>query len=192
MGKRKPRRRAPTRPPAPKLDSEFDCPFCASLKSVQVQIKKRELIAQLHCRMCNVDYQTSVGPLDEPVDVFSLWIDSCEEVNSPHKSSTSLFIPQREVSRPLKEAASYNSSATSQQKKKRRLDDDADAAEEDVYEDPPEEEEEEEFEEVVPEEDEAEDADEVEIDNYTEEREPEAAAPTKRKLTKAWDADDDA
>eukprot|EP01057_Protomagalhaensia_wolfi_P002881 Protomagalhaensia_wolfi_Nauph_80__2880@NODE_2976_length_928_cov_815_245219_g2333_i0_p1_GENE_NODE_2976_length_928_cov_815_245219_g2333_i0NODE_2976_length_928_cov_815_245219_g2333_i0_p1_ORF_typecomplete_len182_score52_12Elf1/PF05129_13/1_3e23Rubredoxin/PF00301_20/0_28Rubredoxin/PF00301_20/4_NODE_2976_length_928_cov_815_245219_g2333_i0363908 len=83
MGKREPRRRAPIKAPLPKLDSEFDCPFCAALKSVQVQIKKRELIAQLQCRACLVEYQTAVGPLDEPVDVFSLWIDSCEEVNSP-------------------------------------------------------------------------------------------------------------
>eukprot|EP01055_Gregarina_sp_Pseudo9_P005376 Gregarina_sp_Pseudo_9__5375@NODE_64_length_4638_cov_86_865188_g59_i0_p4_GENE_NODE_64_length_4638_cov_86_865188_g59_i0NODE_64_length_4638_cov_86_865188_g59_i0_p4_ORF_typecomplete_len198_score61_56Elf1/PF05129_13/7_2e25Rubredoxin/PF00301_20/1_5Rubredoxin/PF00301_20/59Dynactin_p62/PF05502_13/0_096_NODE_64_length_4638_cov_86_865188_g59_i0337930 len=195
MGKRKPRRRAPTRAPAPKLDSEFDCPFCAALKSVQVQIKKRELIAQLHCRACNVDYQTSVGPLDEPVDVFSLWIDSCEEVNSPHKSGASLFIPQREVSRPLKEAATAPANAAHHQTKKRRLEDESALPnEEDGL---PPEEEEEEFEEVVPEEEEFEEEaeeeagdDEIEIDNYQEEET--AAAPAgKRKLTKRWDADDD-
>lgn len=28
-------------------------------------------------------YGTQISPLDEPVDVFSLWIDACEEVNAP-------------------------------------------------------------------------------------------------------------
>eukprot|EP01054_Gregarina_sp_Poly1_P002611 Gregarina_sp_Poly_1__2610@NODE_1709_length_3503_cov_129_177532_g1119_i0_p2_GENE_NODE_1709_length_3503_cov_129_177532_g1119_i0NODE_1709_length_3503_cov_129_177532_g1119_i0_p2_ORF_typecomplete_len192_score51_01Elf1/PF05129_13/9_7e25Rubredoxin/PF00301_20/1_4Rubredoxin/PF00301_20/1_5e02Rubredoxin/PF00301_20/2_5e03_NODE_1709_length_3503_cov_129_177532_g1119_i027113286 len=190
MGKRKPRRRAPTRAPAPKLDSEFDCPFCAALKSVQVQIKKRELVAQLHCRACNVDYQTGVGPLDEPVDVFSLWIDSCEEVNMPNKGHANTFIPQREVSR--------REPAVSHHSKKRRVGEEDEGG--DVYDLP--EEEEEEVEEEATDEHHAEEelGDEIEFENFDDDEGSAAAGietivpdagPSKRKLTKRWNADDD-
>lgn len=37
--------------------------------------------------MCNISYETDCSPVDEPIDVFSNWIDSCDAVNAPAHAS---------------------------------------------------------------------------------------------------------
>lgn len=68
-------------PPKPKLDKVFDCPFCAHGNCVEVKMNRQEKVGQLKCRICNVDYTKRIEYLDEPVDVYSDWIDQCERVD---------------------------------------------------------------------------------------------------------------
>ncbi len=35
----------------------------------------------IRCRVCDASYQTYVTALSEPVDVYSQWIDACEDAN---------------------------------------------------------------------------------------------------------------
>ena len=36
----------------------------------------------VNCTVCNVSYSTKIGKLSEEIDVYSEWIDQCEEVNA--------------------------------------------------------------------------------------------------------------
>jgi len=63
----------------PKLDTQFDCPFCNSAKCIEVKMSRPEQLGQLKCRVCNVQYQTRINYLNEAVDVYSEWIDEAAE-----------------------------------------------------------------------------------------------------------------
>ena len=65
----------------PKLDKAFNCPYCSHQKAVEVKIDRRGAVANLACRVCSVDYQMRVQPLDHPVDVYAEWIDQVEILN---------------------------------------------------------------------------------------------------------------
>ncbi|CAD7935166.1 unnamed protein product [Amoebophrya sp. A25] len=78
MGRRR-RRAAVVAKAKPKLDTQFDCPYCNSSKSVEVKMSRPESLGQLKCRVCNVSYQTRINYLNEPVDVYSEWIDESAE-----------------------------------------------------------------------------------------------------------------
>ena len=67
--------------PKPKLDKVFDCPFCNFTKTVEVDFKRREGIANISCRVCAAAWRTGIGSLSEPIDVYSDWIDECERNN---------------------------------------------------------------------------------------------------------------
>ncbi|CAD7924426.1 unnamed protein product [Amoebophrya sp. A120] len=79
MGRRA-RRAAKQAKPRPKLDTQFDCPFCNSAKSVEVKMSRPETLGQLKCRVCGVGYQTRINYLMEPVDVYSEWIDEAAQI----------------------------------------------------------------------------------------------------------------
>merc|ERR1712194_39797 len=78
MGKR---RKAAAKPAAkkPKLDTEFDCPYCGNNKCVEVKMNRPDQLGELKCRVCGVSYQTRVNYLNEPVDVYAEWIDAAAE-----------------------------------------------------------------------------------------------------------------
>ncbi|OII78119.1 hypothetical protein cand_035460 [Cryptosporidium andersoni] len=82
MGKRKAKKVEIKKKPIPKLDREFNCPFCNNSKTVGVKMDHKGGLGHLSCRVCNVEYTTRINRLDEAVDVFSQWIDKCYEVNS--------------------------------------------------------------------------------------------------------------
>ncbi|ORE12725.1 hypothetical protein BCV71DRAFT_190552, partial [Rhizopus microsporus] len=66
-GKRKTKRK-PQKKLKAKLDTTFNCLFCNHENSVD----------------CKIDHANKLGHLnylDEPVDVYSAWIDACEDVN---------------------------------------------------------------------------------------------------------------
>jgi len=42
-------------------------------------MSRPEQLGQLKCRVCNVQYQTRINYLNEPVDVYSEWIDEAAE-----------------------------------------------------------------------------------------------------------------
>ncbi|OMJ07119.1 Transcription elongation factor 1-like protein [Smittium culicis] len=68
MGKRKSTAKLVKRA-KPKLDTTFDCLFCNHEKSVTVQMSKEHKIG-------NLSY------LSGPIDVYSEWIDACEEAKN--------------------------------------------------------------------------------------------------------------
>ncbi|KAI9281194.1 hypothetical protein BY458DRAFT_429973, partial [Sporodiniella umbellata] len=70
-GKRKTKRK-PQRKLKEKLDTQFNCVFCNHENSVD-------------CKIDNTNKLGHLNYLDEPVDVYSAWIDACEDVNKKKK-----------------------------------------------------------------------------------------------------------
>jgi transcription elongation factor Elf1 len=83
MGKRKSRTSKSMAAPKkqPKLDTEFTCPFCNHAKAVGCDIDRKEWIARAACCVCSASYFTGAHALTEAVDVYSEWIDACEDAN---------------------------------------------------------------------------------------------------------------
>ncbi|CCG84393.1 protein of unknown function [Taphrina deformans PYCC 5710] len=63
-----------------KLDTAFDCLFCNHEKSVAVKIDKKSSIGDLRCKICGQNHQCRTDALSQPIDVYSDWIDACDEV----------------------------------------------------------------------------------------------------------------
>ncbi|ORY92327.1 hypothetical protein BCR43DRAFT_446078, partial [Syncephalastrum racemosum] len=97
-GKRKVKRQ-PQRKLKEKLDSQFNCLFCNHEKAIE----------------CKIDHANKVGHLnylDEPVDVYSAWIDACEDVNYA-KRQTRLKDQAREREREERRVSSSNGAPAS-------------------------------------------------------------------------------
>ncbi|XBW35728.1 hypothetical protein QEN19_001298 [Hanseniaspora menglaensis] len=72
-----------------RLDTSFDCPFCNHNQCIVVSLDKRiNMIGSLHCNKCNVNFESKVNVLSEPVDVYTDWIDAVEAVNDPKNKNT--------------------------------------------------------------------------------------------------------
>ncbi|CEJ03122.1 hypothetical protein G6F70_008640 [Rhizopus microsporus] len=80
MGKRKTKRK-PQKKLKAKLDTTFNCLFCNHENSVDCKIDHANKLGHLNCKVCAVNWQCPITYLDEPVDVYSAWIDACEDVN---------------------------------------------------------------------------------------------------------------
>jgi transcription elongation factor Elf1 len=39
-------------------------------------------VGKISCRVCLEDFQAAITTLSEPVDVYSDWIDACEQANT--------------------------------------------------------------------------------------------------------------
>ncbi|PAN25610.1 hypothetical protein PAHAL_4G313600 [Panicum hallii] len=74
MGKRK--SRTSKSMAAPKLGTEFTCPFCGHPDAVECRIHRKDRFAE-----ARDSYGTSANALTEPVDVYSEWIDACVDAN---------------------------------------------------------------------------------------------------------------
>ncbi|EPQ31740.1 uncharacterized protein PFL1_01072 [Pseudozyma flocculosa PF-1] len=81
MGKRKGSTRKPTgaKKSAP-LDTVFTCLFCNHEKAVLCKIDDKARIGYLNCKICGQKFSTDTDPLTQPIDIYSLWIDACEDV----------------------------------------------------------------------------------------------------------------
>ncbi|KIW75503.1 hypothetical protein Z517_10244 [Fonsecaea pedrosoi CBS 271.37] len=81
MGKRK---KSSSKPQGPKkrepLASTFTCLFCNHEKAIQVKLDKKAGVGNLHCKVCGQRFQTGINYLSAAVDVYSDWIDACEDV----------------------------------------------------------------------------------------------------------------
>ncbi|KAJ1821509.1 hypothetical protein GGH91_001000 [Coemansia sp. RSA 2671] len=78
MGKRKSSRKV-AKKEQPKLDTTFACLFCSHEKSVSVAMNRKIGIGSLKCKVCSATYQAALNPLSDAIDVYSEWIDACEE-----------------------------------------------------------------------------------------------------------------
>jgi len=81
MGKRKKSSRKPQGPKKREpLAITFTCLFCNHEKAIQVKLDKKAGVGQLHCKVCGQRFQTGINYLSAAVDVYSDWIDACENV----------------------------------------------------------------------------------------------------------------
>jgi transcription elongation factor Elf1 len=61
----------------------FDCPFCNHSKTVECRIDSKINMGEIKCRVCDANFQTQTNFLTEAIDIYSEWIDACEEANAP-------------------------------------------------------------------------------------------------------------
>ncbi|CAI5755760.1 unnamed protein product [Candida verbasci] len=80
MGKRKSSARKPAKKIKQTLDTTFTCLFCNHEKSVICSLDKKNFLGELHCKICGQSFQTSINALSQPVDIYSDWIDACEDL----------------------------------------------------------------------------------------------------------------
>ncbi|WFD48663.1 AAA ATPase Elf1 [Malassezia furfur] len=82
MGKRKKSTRQPGagRTKTPPLDTVFTCLFCNHDKAVSCKIDDKARIGYLSCKICGQKFSTDTDTLSQPIDVYSQWIDACEDV----------------------------------------------------------------------------------------------------------------
>ncbi|CAO3650221.1 unnamed protein product [Cunninghamella blakesleeana] len=88
MGKRKSKRK-PMKKLKQKLDTQFNCLFCNHENAIECKLDSSNKVGHLTCKICDISWQCSITYLDEPVDVYSAWIDACEEVNKNKKAVAS-------------------------------------------------------------------------------------------------------
>lgn len=81
MGKRK-SSKPPPKKAASKLDTSFNCPFCNSNKSVHCTLDLDMMIGTVECSKCQNRFTDKINHLTEPIDLYSDWIDECEQANS--------------------------------------------------------------------------------------------------------------
>ncbi|CCE86949.1 Piso0_005473 [Millerozyma farinosa CBS 7064] len=79
MGKRKTARK-PQKKLKVKLDEVFSCLFCNHERSVICTLDKKNSLGELHCKVCGQSFQTAINSLSQPVDIYSDWIDACEDL----------------------------------------------------------------------------------------------------------------
>ncbi|PFH35454.1 putative transcription elongation factor 1 [Besnoitia besnoiti] len=82
MGKRKSKALQTKKSKLPKLDKEFECPFCSHPRAVAVKMDRGRNIGTLACRICGTSYEKRINRLDEPIDIFGAWIDACVKANT--------------------------------------------------------------------------------------------------------------
>lgn len=63
------------------LEQQFDCPFCNHEKSCEVKMDRTRNTAKIQCRICLEEFSAPINYLTEPVDIYSEWIDACEQAN---------------------------------------------------------------------------------------------------------------
>lgn len=62
------------------LATTFTCLFCNHEKAIQVKLDKKAGVGNLHCKVCGQRFQTGINYLSAAVDVYSDWVDACENV----------------------------------------------------------------------------------------------------------------
>lgn len=86
MGKRKAARKAPPKAAKSILDKTFTCLFCNHENAIECKMHRDQQFARLTCRVCGVHWETGIHNLSEPIDVYSDWIDACEEAEKQKAS----------------------------------------------------------------------------------------------------------
>ncbi|PWN27273.1 Elf1-domain-containing protein, partial [Jaminaea rosea] len=79
MGKRKSSKPQVAKKGPPPLDKQFRCLFCSHPTSVTCKIDDKTRIGYLSCKQCGQNFSTPTHSLSQPIDVYTDWIDACEE-----------------------------------------------------------------------------------------------------------------
>jgi len=84
MGKRKKSSRKPTGPKKNEpLATTFSCLFCNHEKSVTCVLDKKAGVGSLSCKVCGQRFQANINYLSAAIDVYSEWVDACDEIANP-------------------------------------------------------------------------------------------------------------
>ncbi|KAG7193285.1 AAA ATPase Elf1 [Scheffersomyces spartinae] len=86
MGKRKSSAK-PVKKVKQTLDTTFNCLFCNHEKSIICTLDKKNSLGLLHCKICGQSFQTAINSLSQPVDIYSDWIDACEDLEEEEGDS---------------------------------------------------------------------------------------------------------
>ncbi|TGZ83641.1 Elf1-domain-containing protein, partial [Ascodesmis nigricans] len=79
-GKRKKSSRKPMGPKKKEpLQTTFNCLFCNHEDAVTCKLDKKAGIGSLQCKSCGQRFQANINYLSHAVDVYSEWVDACEE-----------------------------------------------------------------------------------------------------------------
>mmetsp|Transcript_36699 Transcript_36699/g.96102 ORF Transcript_36699/g.96102 Transcript_36699/m.96102 type:complete len:126 (-) Transcript_36699:50-427(-) len=81
MGRKKSKRKPPAKKAGQKLAEVFDCPFCNHEGSCKVTINTEKNVGSIKCSICDEDFQCRTNQLSDPIDVYTNWIDACDEAN---------------------------------------------------------------------------------------------------------------
>ncbi|GAB0498301.1 hypothetical protein MMPV_009642 [Pyropia vietnamensis] len=81
MGKRKKATKPAPKAKAPKLDTCFDCILCEHEQCVDAVLLRSQKVGSVECRVCHVRHEMAITALDEPIDVYSNWVDEMVKVN---------------------------------------------------------------------------------------------------------------
>lgn len=80
MGKRK-SSKPPPKAVRAKLETTFSCPFCNTNKAVTALLDHEREVGTVSCNSCHENFSCKIDSLSEPIDVYSEWIDACENEN---------------------------------------------------------------------------------------------------------------
>lgn len=94
-----------------KLEKEFLCYYCQHEKSVSVKVDKRDATGYLACRICGIKFITKVTLLDEPIDVYTIWMDTCREGEQMQASNKIADEPMHHLPRSPKHREQLNAVA---------------------------------------------------------------------------------
>lgn len=90
MGKRKKAAKKPTGPKKSEpLATSFSCLFCNHEKAVTCKLDKKAGIGSLSCKVCGQTFQANINYLSHAIDVYSEWVDACDEVANPKEKHAS-------------------------------------------------------------------------------------------------------
>ncbi|KAL7271676.1 hypothetical protein RUND412_005536 [Rhizina undulata] len=90
MGKRKKSSRKPQGPRKQEpLATTFSCLFCNHEKSVTCKLDKKAGIGSLSCKVCGQQFQSNINYLSAAIDVYSEWVDACDEIANPKEKNVS-------------------------------------------------------------------------------------------------------
>lgn len=101
MGKRKRATKPPPKKKRPKLNKQFDCPFCGHEQTVDCYLERDEKVGRVECRVCGAKFRAIINHLDEEIDMYHKWIDACEEASKEKEQASA--------------AASYNPAAVEEE-----------------------------------------------------------------------------
>ncbi|GAA5903735.1 Elf1p [Sporobolomyces salmoneus] len=104
------------------LDKSFRCIFCAHQGSVTCKMDNKAHIGRLDCKDCGQSYSMDISHLDQPVDVYSSWIDAASEANNGGGggASSSGFRQAQDDSEPRAAASSSRTTKKKQPQQKKR------------------------------------------------------------------------
>ena len=74
MAKKRQRKKV-YKPPAPKLETQFNCPECGRKKVVEVHFNKKENKGYLRCKACRESFDTKLKRASTSIDIYYKWIN---------------------------------------------------------------------------------------------------------------------
>ena len=61
------------------VPTTFDCHFCTHTGSVSCRMDKVAKVGSLECDVCGETFRVEIHTLMAPIDVYTEWIDACEQ-----------------------------------------------------------------------------------------------------------------